>query len=82
MFERGTVVKSAAGKDKGSLLVVVGSDKGKVYLCDGKTRPLERAKSKNIRHIECTPFILNDGMMTTNRQLRRALNELARAQGR
>lgn len=76
MFENGRVVKSLAGKDKGTFLVIINSSQDKVYLCDGKARPLERAKQKNIRHIEFTNVILNDSMMKTNRQLRKALSEL------
>ena len=57
-FEKGQVVLSKAGRDKGRLLAAVRFDGKRVFLCDGKERPLERAKAKNLRHVEFTPMFL------------------------
>ena len=51
-FEKGQVVLSKAGRDKGRLLAVVRLEKNRVFLCDGKERPLEKAKAKNPCHVE------------------------------
>lgn len=76
MLEKGTVVRSSAGRDKGNLLAVVGSEQKKVFVCDGKERPVERPKSKNIRHVESIGISLNESEMQTNRMLKKALGRL------
>ena len=72
MLEKGSVVRSLAGRDKDRLLAVVAAEDGAVYVCDGKERPLERPKRKNPRHIEDTGFTLGTAA-ESNRALRKAL---------
>ena len=76
MLERGTVVRSSAGRDKGKLLAIVGSEQERVLVCDGKERPVERPKSKNIRHVEYVGVSLGEAEMATNRALKKALARL------
>ena len=45
MLERGRVVISLAGRDKGRLLAVMQEEKNRVLICDGKERPVDRPKS-------------------------------------
>ena len=73
MLERGRVVVSLAGRDKCRLLAVMQADKNCVQVCDGKERPVERPKSKNIRHVEATEFSLSETEISTNRALKKAL---------
>lgn len=75
-MEKGTVVKSLAGRDKGKLLAVMHEDEGSVLVCDGKERPVDRPKSKNIRHVECVGLSVTENDMRTNRALRKALRQL------
>lgn len=75
-MEKGTVVKSLAGRDKGKLLAVMQIGNGNVLVCDGKERPLDRPKSKNIRHIECTKFYVSENDMRSNKALKNALKRL------
>lgn len=75
-FERGRVVKSLKGRDKGSFLACVSAENGCVFVCDGKERPLARPKKKNIKHIEECDRILNEEQLKTNKQLRRSLRDL------
>lgn len=77
MLKVGTVVRSLAGRDKASLLVITGEKDGAVLVCDGKERPLSRPKCKNIRHIEETPFTLTAEDMRGDRALRQALGRIA-----
>ena len=77
MLEKGAVVRSSAGRDKGKLLAVVKSEQKKVLVCDGKERPVERPKSKNIRHVEATQASLTQAELSTNRALRKALGRLS-----
>lgn len=76
MLERGRVVISLAGRDKGKLLAVMQEEKNRVLICDGKERPVDRPKSKNIRHVEMTQALLNEAEIATNRALRKALGRL------
>ncbi len=71
----GRVVYSRAGRDQGEFLAVVGSEGETLLVCNGKDRPLERPKKKNRKHIGLTNTVLDSGSMSTNRSLRRALNE-------
>ncbi len=73
MLEKGSVVCSKAGRDKGSFLVVLQMDGNAVWVADGKERPLIRPKRKNIRHIAPTSTILPAEVFLTNRMLRKAL---------
>ncbi len=45
------VVVSKAGHDAGKLFVVVGTREGRLLLCDGKNRRLERPKCKSSKHV-------------------------------
>ncbi|MBR5562289.1 MAG: KOW domain-containing RNA-binding protein [Clostridia bacterium] len=75
-MEKGTVVKSLAGRDKGRLLAVMQSENGSVLVCDGKERPIDRPKSKNIRHVECVGLSVTENDMRTNKALKKALRQL------
>lgn len=76
MLERGTVVRSSAGRDKGNLLAVMQQEENRVFVCDGKERPIDRPKSKNIRHVQATGFSVTESELETNRALRKALRRL------
>ncbi len=69
----GRIVCSKAGRDKGKFMVVVGCKDKALLVCDGKERPLERPKPKNIKHLAVTRSSLEEKQFATNRSLRRAL---------
>ena len=73
MYQRGQVVKSLAGRDKGYLLTVVSADETNVFVCDGEERPLNNPKRKNPRHIESVGMCISDNQMASDRALRKAL---------
>ena len=73
-LEKGTLVLSLAGRDKGRLLAANGSDdRNRVLVCDGKERKIERPKSKNIRHLKVLEAKLEEDAFRSNRALRKAL---------
>lgn len=76
MLERGNVVKSSAGRDKDRLLAVMQVSEKLITVCDGKERPVDRPKSKNIRHVEFVGASLSEAEMATNRALKKALARL------
>ena len=69
----GTVVYSKAGRDKGDFQVIIDFGDKYVRVCDGKYRPLERPKKKNLIHVKATNNVLNQEDFLTNKALRRAL---------
>lgn len=69
----GRIVCSKSGRDKGYFMVIVKSEKGVVFVCDGKERPLERPKKKNLKHLQFTNKVLCGESFKTNKSLRKAL---------
>ncbi len=71
---KGSVVIAKAGRDKGRAFAVTDViDKREVLIADGKSRPLERPKRKNVIHLQATSTVIDH--VTTNRQLRNLLRE-------
>lgn len=69
----GRIVFSKAGRDKNHPMVVVSADDKFLYLCDGKERPLEKPKRKNVKHTAFTNTILDENSYKTDKALRREL---------
>ena len=71
-IREGSVVIAKAGRDKGRAFAVVEMlDRRTALIADGKTRPLERPKRKNVIHLQATASTVDCN--TTNRQLRKFL---------
>lgn len=86
----GRVVISKAGKDKGRWFVIVGIDVDgeRLILCDGKRRPIERPKRKNVIHVQFTNYFLEDvrnklfsGEMPSNLDIKIGLDRLTEERG-
>ncbi len=56
-FTLGTIVVSIQGRDKDSCYVVVGDNKDKILVADGKYKLLAKPKSKNKLHLRSTNII-------------------------
>ncbi len=69
----GRIVCSKSGRDKGYFMAVIKADNNYLYVCDGKERPLERPKRKNIKHVALTNTYLDENSYSSNKSLRRAL---------
>lgn len=66
---QGSVVIAKAGRDKGKAFAVIEVlDARTVLIADGKSRPVERPKRKNVIHLQATAATVD--RITTNRQLR------------
>ena len=48
----GMMARSRAGRDKGSLYLIMKTEGENVYLTDGVRRPLAKPKKKKYRHIQ------------------------------
>lgn len=76
----GRVVVATAGRDKGTPLVVVGTE-GTEYLllADGRRRKAQSPKRKKRRHIRATAYRIDPGPVWRQRRrrhLRKALRQL------
>ena len=81
-FEKGRVVQSIQGRDRGRyFLVMEALDEGTVTVADGRYHPLERPKKKKTRHLHAKPIVVNlntirpEGGKVQNSDLRRALEK-------
>lgn len=81
-LEKGTVVCSLAGHDKGDFQVVIEFDDKYAKVCDGKYRPLERLKKKKLIHIKMTNTILSEENLKTNKSVRKSLKPFIEAADR
>ncbi len=72
---RGTIVRSKAGRDSESFLVVLEVFEDFILVADGKERPIERPKRKSHKHIALTRGILTEEQLLTNRAVRHALSD-------
>ncbi len=79
-FVRAQIVRSLAGRDKGSLLCVLDTDEDFLLLADGKQRRVAAPKRKRAKHVElvgnsCHPAIekVRTGALVQDRELRSAL---------
>jgi ribosomal protein L14E/L6E/L27E len=72
----GSVVRATAGKEQGGFYLVTALEGQYVLLADGKRRPLERPKRKNLRHIAPSSTVWEMHGLT-DRELRRRLQDFA-----
>ena len=71
--QRGQIMRSLAGHDKGDFQVVVKLESTFAYMADGKRRTLENPKKKKLMHLAPTGTVLGEESLATNRQIRTAL---------
>ena len=71
---KGAVVISGAGRDKGDYLAIVAANAERVFVCNGRDRPL--AKAKNPAHLTMTGLTLPPEAMRGNRALKKALRRI------
>lgn len=74
-MERGSLVYSIAGRDKGSLFIVLKRDGDYVYLADGNLRKVENPKKKKLKHINKTNTRLDIGEVS-NSDVRKLLKRV------
>ena len=75
-IERGSLVYSIAGRDKGSLFLVLERDGEFVYLTDGKTRRCENPKKKKLKHVNKTNTLMDaDFENISNSDVRKMLSK-------
>ena len=75
-FQRGQVVKSKAGHDKGTFLTVLEVKGKSLILADGKRRSLLKPKLKKMIHVALTSYVLTDEKLTTDKKIWEALKKI------
>ena len=76
MFERGNIVRSLKGRDKGKISVVMSCEFNRVYIADGKEHKLTEPKLKNPKHLENLNINIDESFLIGNERLRKELNRL------
>lgn len=56
----GQLVRSKAGRDKGSDFIVLRVENGYVYVADGRMRRLENPKKKKLKHVQGSYTVSED----------------------
>ena len=75
-MERGSLVYSIAGRDKGTLFVVLEADGDYVYLADGNLRKVENPKKKKLKHVNRTNTLMDaDFDNISNSDIRKMLDK-------
>ena len=72
-MQKGSVVRSLAGRDRELLLAVAYADGRWIYVCNGKERPLLNPKRKNPKHLQALEQRLSEDQMRSDKSLRKAL---------
>lgn len=75
-IERGSLVYSISGRDKGSLFLVLKREGDFVYLADGSMRKLENPKKKKIKHTNKTNTLLEFDENISNSDIRKMLKKV------
>ncbi len=69
-MKRGQIVFVTAGKEKGLFMIVLETDGKTVLLTDGRHRPLDQPKRKNIKHISATQTIASEEQLASNSRVK------------
>ena len=73
-MKAGQIVKSTAGRDKNTFFVVTEVNGDYAVICDGKHRPLEKPKTKKLKHLSETACTADLSIVKTNKEFRRVLH--------
>ena len=71
-FQRGQVVWSRAGHDKGSFFIVLSTDGEFAYIADGRGRTIASPKKKKLIHLGGTHTVLEEQMLCSDSSIRKA----------
>ncbi len=79
-IKAGSIVRSIAGRDKGTEFIVLSKDGEFVFLADGDIRKVDRPKKKKLKHIQASEKVsefvaskLADTGKVSNAEVRKAL---------
>ena len=73
-FEKGMVVRSKKGHDKGKFFVVIRLENDRAYLIDSDARTLDSPKKKNLVHLAPTKTVIDEASMRSDSKIRKILS--------
>ena len=83
-IEQSDIVLSLCGRDKGKIFFVLGMADMYAFICDGRSRRIDRPKRKKLKHLrfetksDCRAAEkIRNGGRVTNSEVRRALADYA-----
>lgn len=74
----GQIVCSAAGRDRGEYMVIIGFSGEYPLVCNGKGRKLLKPKPKNPKHLLFTNAFIESDRLNSNSSIRKAIKEYAK----
>ena len=84
MLSPGDIVISTAGREKDNYFVVVDVQDNFAFICDGKSRKIDKPKMKKIKHLssvighsEFVSVKINKGEPVTNKEIKKELKSYA-----
>ncbi len=72
-MEKGAIVRSTAGHDKGRLYVVLSAEGKNLFLADGRRRTMDKPKKKQIKHVEFTGAETDVSKLKLNAHVRKVI---------
>lgn len=72
-IQKGSLVYSKAGKDKGKLFLVLKTEGELAYIADGETRLVQKPKMKKFKHLQKTNTIVEIKTELENFEVRKIL---------
>ena len=78
-FQRGTVVRSKAGHDKGSFYAVTAVEGDMALIADGVKHTVKAPKRKKLIHLAFTKTVLSEQTMNNDSKIQSALEPFNRA---
>lgn len=75
-IQKGSLVYSLAGSDKGKTFLVLEADKEYAYIADGKIRKAEKPKKKKLKHLQKTNRVFDIEENIENFKIREILKTL------
>lgn len=72
-YQIGQLVFSRAGRDKGLCFAVLGTDKDRVLIANGKERRVAKPKAKKEKHLCQTKTYVSEDALTSDKLLSRAI---------
>lgn len=76
-YQTGQLVRSLQGRDSGEYLVVLKVEAGRIWVADGRLRPLGKPKAKNPRHLAQTNRFVSEDSLASDKLLIQAIRALA-----
>ena len=74
LIEKGNIVKSISGHDKGGFFICLDVTENYALIVDGKNRKLEKPKKKNVKHLARTSACVDVLELATNKKIRLVLS--------